>query len=132
MDGEDRRERGGVPGAVWKELFGGLDMELYFYCLADSKVIFESREVKEKPRTYRPINNFPYWLNRSFVRKEEIGEITGYSKNIVILTEKDDKRAYSVFASHVRRKIEKNKDIIRSIEINNESLRRTLQILELS
>lgn len=27
MDGEDQRERGGVPGAVWEELFGGLNMK---------------------------------------------------------------------------------------------------------
>lgn len=106
-------------------------MELYFYHLSDGKVFLDSCEVKEKPQTYWPVKRFPGWFYRSFIRKGEIGEVIGYDKNVVVLTEKDDKRAYSVLADRVRRKIEKNKDIIRSMQISNERLLNTLQMLEL-
>lgn len=106
-------------------------MNLYFYRLKENKVTLDICEVEEKPRTYRPVNRFPRWFYRSFVRKEEIGRMTRFLlDDVVILTEKDDKRAYSVFAGYVRGEIEKNKGVIRSTEKDNERLERALQILE--
>lgn len=80
-------------------------MKLYFYIFKKSYrnkpyVQFAECEVEEKPKTYRPIDEFPngYW--GCFVRKEDIGHLCGYENNVVILTEKNKALAKEIFSNY--------------------------------
>ena len=87
-------------------------MKLYFYILekpynANPFVRFEECEVIEKPKTYYPKDKFPRGVYNSYISKSDIGHISGYSSNLVVLTESNAKLAREIFAkmyeSNVRR-----------------------------
>ena len=87
-------------------------MKLYFYILEkpyDKKpfVRFEECEVIEKPKTYYPKDKFPRGVYNAYISKQDIGHISGYSNNLVVLTEHNEKLARGIFAkmyeSNVRR-----------------------------
>ena len=87
-------------------------MKLYFYILErpydkNPFVRFEECEVIEKPKTYYPKDKFPSCVYNSYISKSDIGHIYGYSNNIVVLTEPNEKFAREIFAkmyeSNVRR-----------------------------
>lgn len=78
-------------------------MKLYFYILETPYkkkpyVHMEECEVIEKPKTYYHADKFPDGIYRSFVNKADIGHISGYSNNCVILTEPNAKMAKEIFA----------------------------------
>lgn len=90
-------------------------MKLYFYILEtpynkNPFVRFEECEVEEKPKTYKPVGKFPSGIYSSYINKSDIGHISGYSYNIVVLTEPNAKMAKEIFArlneSDVRQKEE--------------------------
>ena len=90
-------------------------MKLYFYILErpyNQKpfVRFEECEVIEKPNTYYPKDKFPSGVYNSYIRKSDIGHVSGYSNNLVVLTEPNAKLAREIFAkmyeSNVRQKEE--------------------------
>ena len=90
-------------------------MKLYFYILerpynANPFVRFEECEVIEKPKTYKPKDRFPMGVYRSYVSKSDIGTVSGYSNNLVVLTEPNAKVAIELFTkiyeSNVRQKEE--------------------------
>ena len=87
-------------------------MKLYFYILErpyNKKpfVRFEECEVIEKPKTYYPQDKFPRGVYNAYISKSDIGHISGYSSNLVVLTEPNEKLAREIFAkmheSNVRR-----------------------------
>ena len=78
-------------------------MKLYFYILErpyNQKpfVRFEECEVIEKPKTYYPKDRFPRGVYNSYISKSDIGHISGYSNNLVVLTEPNGKLAKEIFA----------------------------------
>ena len=90
-------------------------MKLYFYILEkpynkNPFVRFEECEVIEKPKTYKPKDRFPMGVYRSYVSKSDIGTVSGYSNNLVVLTEPNSKVAKELFTkiyeSNVRQKKE--------------------------
>ena len=87
-------------------------MKLYFYILErpydkNPFVRFEECEVIEKPKTYKPKYKFPRGVYNAYSRKSDIGHISGYSSNLVVLTEPNEKLVREIFAkmyeSNVRR-----------------------------
>lgn len=76
-------------------------MKLYFYILdsdrefnpetrtfGDStfKVRVEKCEVVEKPKTYKAVTRFPDGIYIGYVKKEDIGTISGHSTPYIVLT----------------------------------------------
>ena len=90
-------------------------MKLYF-CILERPynqkpfVRFEECEVIEKPKTYYPKDKFPRGVYNAYISKQDIGHISGYSNNLVVLTEPNAKLAKEIFAklyeSNVRQKEE--------------------------
>ena len=87
-------------------------MKLYFYILEkyfnkNPFVRLEECEVIEKPKTYYPKDKFPIGVYNAYISKSDIGHISGYSSNLVVLTEPNEKLAREIFAkmyeSNVRR-----------------------------
>ena len=90
-------------------------MKLYFYNLEkpynkNPFVRFEECEVIEKPKTYYPKDRFPRGVYNAYISKSDIGHISGYSSNLVVLTEPNAKLAKEIFTelyeSNVRKKEE--------------------------
>lgn len=90
-------------------------MKLYFYILEkpynkNPFVRFEECEVIEKPKTYKPKDEFPSGVYNSYISKSDIGHVSGYSNNLVVLTEPNAKVAKEIFMklyeSNVRQKEE--------------------------
>ena len=77
-------------------------MKLYFYILErpynkNPFVRFDECEVIEKPRTYYPKDKFPSGVYNCYISKSDIGHISGYSNNIVVLTEPNAKMAKELY-----------------------------------
>ena len=77
-------------------------MKLYFYILEKPYnkkpfVRFEECEVIEKPKTYKPKDKFPSGVYNCYISKSDIGHVSGYSNNIVVLTEPNSKLAKEIF-----------------------------------
>ena len=77
-------------------------MKLYFYILEkpynkNPFVRFEECEVIEKPKTYKPKDKFPRGVYNSYISKSDIGHVSGYSNNFVVLTEPNSKLAKEIF-----------------------------------
>ena len=90
-------------------------MKLYFYILEkpynkNPFVRFEECEVIEKPKTYKPKDRFPSGVYNCYISKSDIGHVSGYSNNLVVLTEPNSKVAKEIFMklyeSNVRQKAE--------------------------
>ena len=90
-------------------------MKLYFYILEkpyneNPFVRFEECEVIEKPKTYYPKDKFPKGVYNRYVNKNDIGIVSGYSNDLVVLTEPNTKMAKEIFIklyeSNVRQKEE--------------------------
>ena len=76
-------------------------MKLYFYILDSDreynpetqtlgdyicKIRVEGCEVIEKPKTYKAVNRFPDGIYIGYVKKEDIGKISGHSTPYIVLT----------------------------------------------
>ena len=90
-------------------------MKLYFYILEQPYnknpfIRFEECEVIEKPKTYKPKDKFPSGVYNCYISKSDIGHVSGYSNNLVVLTEPNAKVAKEIFMklyeSNVRQKEE--------------------------
>lgn len=77
-------------------------MKLYFYILGSDrefnpetrtfgdyafKVRVEECEVVEKPKTYKAVTRFPDGIYIGYVKKEDIGTISGHSTPYIVLKE---------------------------------------------
>ena len=85
-------------------------MKLYFYILEkpynkNPFVRFEECEVIEKPKTYKPKDRFPMGVYRSYISKSNIGHVSGYSNNLVVLTEPNAKVAKELFMKIYERNV---------------------------
>lgn len=77
-------------------------MKLYFYHLSEPleekpRIEIEECEAEEKPKTYRRIDKFPKFYCGHYVKKENIGKLSGYNFNVVVLTERDNATAAEIF-----------------------------------
>lgn len=90
-------------------------MKLYFYILEkpynkNPFVRFEECEVIEKPKTYKAKDRFPSGVYNCYINKNDIGIVSGYSNNLVVLTEPNAKMAKELYTklyeSNVRQKEE--------------------------
>ena len=77
-------------------------MKLYFYILErpynkNPFVRFEECEVIEKPKTYKPKDKFPSGVYNSYISKSEIGHVSGYNNNIVVLIEPNAKMVKELY-----------------------------------
>lgn len=90
-------------------------MKLHFYILkgiygSNPKLAYSECEVVEKPKTYKPISKFPDGYFSPFVKKEDVASLIG--GNVVILEEKDDKKAKEIFKHYFERVINSKKNEI--------------------
>ncbi|MCU6748073.1 hypothetical protein OCV51_10485 [Faecalicatena acetigenes] len=94
-------------------------MKLHFYILneiygSNPELTYSECEVVEKPKTYKPIWKFPYGCYRSFIKKEDVASLI--EGNVVVLEEKDDKKAKEIFAHYFGRSIDLKKREIDKLE----------------
>ena len=87
-------------------------MRLYFYFLETGKIRCEECEVEEKPKTYKRVDRFPSNFYGCYVRKDDIGKLTGYTGNTVILTEKNTEKVAKIFRDEMNCKISREHDKI--------------------
>ena len=113
-------------------------MKLYFYILGSSrkfnpetrtfgdsvfKVRIEECEVIEKPKTYRAVTQFPKGLYIGYVKKEDIGTISGHSTPYIVLAVPNYQfvkdrflEKYNVEISRLKKAIAMYEDKIAAIE----------------
>ena len=95
-------------------------MNLYKFMLTtygETKITKQVLEAEEKPKTYRVFDGM--WTSR--VNKKDIGVVSGYCRDTVILLEDDMEKAKDIFAENLKRKISVEKESIeQKINIGNE------------
>lgn len=67
-------------------------MKLYIYRFWGGKFSCEEVDVEEKPKTYIVTESSEFGYKGQRIRKDEIGVLSGYNRDTVILTEKDKKK----------------------------------------
>lgn len=90
-------------------------MKLYFYILEkpynkNPFVRFEECEVIEKLKTYYPKNIFPSGVYNRYIRKSDIGHVSGDSNNLVVLTEPNQKVAKELFTKFYERNVRQKEE----------------------
>lgn len=68
-------------------------MKLYIYRFWGNKFSCREVDVEEKPKTYIITEKSEFGYKGQRIRKDEIGALSGYNRDTVILTEKDKKKA---------------------------------------
>ena len=106
-------------------------MKLYFYILDNDrefnpetrtfgdpvfKVRVEECEVTEKPKTYRAVAQFPERLYIGYVKKEDIGKISGSSTPYIVLEEPNYQFVKETFLEKYNNDIRRFKNIIAMYE----------------
>lgn len=106
-------------------------MKLYFYILGSSrkfnpetrtfgdyvfKVRIEECEVIEKPKTYRAVTQFPKGLCIGYVKKEDIGKISGSLTPYIVLEEPNYQFVKETFLEKYNNDIRRFKNIIAMYE----------------
>lgn len=83
-------------------------MKLYLYFLETSyqkekhfNIKTKECEVVEKPKTYRPVKELPDEYFGSYVPKSQIGKVSGWHNNQVILTENNVDLAKKLFLDYL-------------------------------
>lgn len=74
-------------------------MKLYIYSFWGNKFSCREADVEEKPKTYIITEKSEFGYKGQRIRKDEIGVLSGYSLDKVILTEKDKKKAVEMLIS---------------------------------
>lgn len=97
-------------------------MKLYKFVLdtyGKTKITKRVIEAEEKPKTYSVFDGM--WTSR--VNKKDIGVVSGFSGDTVILLEDDMKNAKEIFAENLKRKISAEKESIeQKIKTGNERI----------
>ena len=106
-------------------------MKLYFYILDRDreynpetktlgdyvfKIRVEECEVVEKPKTYRAVTQFPERLYIGYVKKEDIGKISGSSTPYIVLEEPNYQFVKETFLKKYNNDIHRSKNIIAMYE----------------
>ena len=68
-------------------------MKLYIYRFLGYKFSCREVDVEEKTKTYIITEKSEFGYKGQRIRKDEIGALSGYNRDTVILTEKDKKKA---------------------------------------
>lgn len=68
-------------------------MKLYIYRFWGDEFSCSEVDVEEKPKTYIITKECEFGYKGQRIRKDEIGALSGYNRDTVILTEKDKKKA---------------------------------------
>lgn len=105
-------------------------MKLYFYFLETNKIRVEECEVEEKPKTYKPVDKLPRGYYYCSVKKGDIGTLSGYNNDTIILTENDIEKVAEIFKSKCKRRIERDKRDILSAEASIEEQNRLIGMIE--
>lgn len=105
-------------------------MKLYFYFLETNKIRTEECEVEEKPKTYKPVDKFPEGYYGCYVKKEDIGALSSYDNNTVILTEDNRAKAAEIFSGKCIGGIARAKSNIQSAESRIEEYNSMLKMIE--
>ena len=105
-------------------------MKLYFYFLETNKIRTEECEAEEKPKTYKPVDKFPRGYYYSSVKKDDIGTLSGYQNDVVILLENDIEKVAKIFREKCERRISGAKTTIRSEEEAIEEQKRLIGMIE--
>lgn len=92
-------------------------MKLYFYILdrplrEAPKLRCEGCEVKDYPKTYKPLEKFPMGYYGSYIRKSDIGRVIGLSQDVVVLLDRNDDFAKRKFIECYERLIEEHQNKI--------------------
>ena len=74
-------------------------MKLYIYRFWGNKFFFEEVDAEKKPKTYIITKECKFGYKGQRIRKDEIGALSGYNRDTVILTEKDKKKAVEMLIS---------------------------------
>lgn len=74
-------------------------MKLYIYSFWGNKFSCREADVEEKPKTYIITEESEFGYKGQKIRKDEIGVLSSYSRDKVILTEKDKKKAVEMLIS---------------------------------
>lgn len=74
-------------------------MKLYIYSFWGNKFSCREADVEEKPKTYIITEESEFGYKGQRIRKDEIGVLSSYSRDKVILTEKDKKKAVEMLIS---------------------------------
>lgn len=74
-------------------------MKLYIYSFWGNKFSCREANVEEKPKTYIITEESEFGYKGQRIRKDEIGVLSSYSRDKVILTEKDKKKAVEMLIS---------------------------------
>ena len=97
-------------------------MKLYKFVLSSvsgTKIKRTVLEAEEKPKTYSVFDGM--WTSR--VNKKDIGVVSGFSRDTVILLEDDMEKAKEIFAENLKRKISVEKESIeQKINTGNERI----------
>ena len=74
-------------------------MKLYIYRFWGDKFSCGEVDVEEKPKTYIITEKSEFGYKGQRIRKDEIGALSGYNRDTVILTEEDKKKAIEMLIS---------------------------------
>ena len=74
-------------------------MKLYIYRFWGDEFSCSEVDVEEKPKTYIITKECEFGYKGQRIRKDEIGVLSSYSRDKVILTEKDKKKAVEMLIS---------------------------------
>lgn len=106
-------------------------MKLYFYILDSNreynpetqtlgdyifKIRIEECEVIEKPKTYKAVTRFPDGIYIGYVKKEDIGKISGSSTPYIVLEEPNYQFVKETFLEKYNNDIRRFKNIIAMYE----------------
>lgn len=96
-------------------------MKLYFYFLktpfnGEPYIKYAECEVINKPKTYKPVDKFPSDYCGCYVRKEDIGKLSGYSKDTVILTQNEPEVALKLFEDMANSIIRRHEEEIQTLK----------------
>ena len=98
-------------------------MKLYIYRLWGGKFSCGEVEAEEKPKTYIVTKGFEFGYEGQRIRKDEIGVLSGYGRNTVILKEKDKKKAVEMLIS-------RQDAIVESCRVRLEYEEKTLEVIK--
>lgn len=92
-------------------------MKLHFYMMKtryneEPQLVYAECEAVEKAKTYRPADRFPDGVYNSYIKKENIGHISGYGNSLVVLTEKNTEKAKEIFSAYYEKEIRMSKEIL--------------------
>ncbi len=81
-------------------------MKLYIYRLWGDEFSCSEIDVDEKSKTYIVTNESKFGYKGQRIRKADIGKLSGYNGDTVILTEKGKKKAVEMLISRQKRIVE--------------------------